>query len=76
MFYGGGGGGQDVWCVLLQCRRGSPHKLDGEMAESSGWTRGVNSTVGAFTWAAEAEFDTTGKVLEVDAASVQVEVLL
>lgn len=65
-----------MWCVVLQCRRGSPHRLDGEMAESSGWTRGVNSTDGAFTWATEAELDATGKVVEVDAASVMVVVLL
>ena len=33
-----------------------PHKLEGEMAESSGWTRGVNSTTdGVLSWAAEAD---------------------
>lgn len=46
-----------VWCtvVVLSGRKCSPHRLERETAESSGWTRGVNSTEWPSSGAVEVE---------------------
>lgn len=78
--YGGGvDGGRGmwwVWCMALWGKGVSPHRLDGEMAESSGWTRGVNSTGGVFCGGAKAELDDIGELLVADADTVLAVVLM
>lgn len=63
-----------LWAPLSCSVECSPHRLERDIAESSGWTRGVNST----TWSSggAAEVEGLGEVLLAEAVAVVDPVLL